>query len=251
MVLVDEADPSWHRRGMGFHQCVVPRQRGARRRRSVFLRVAEEHPFHPRAADDRRRRPGRGPASPPRWISAMLVDARGRKRRGSDSLARPGSASRSASAPTLSTASSSTWRSRRARRIADGGVRNLRARPSLDHASAMPVDGICPTIEALRHGRFMTERRIGDTVRVGADSSAGWATRPSKRRLPACCSGSPRAVPASSPATRWSRSIPASRSPMLRRRRDVAAHCRPPAGPLAERAISRSRLRHRSSVIVL
>jgi xanthine dehydrogenase accessory factor len=167
VVLVDEADPAWHRRGMAFTNAWYTGNAELESEGACFCASLKSIPSvlaRRMIAATTWSWPGVAAALDP----ALLVDARGRRRRGSEVL-------RGRVPLTIGIGSD----------FVDGEnvdvtieIPKESAGVSEDPYAERPKStrrGIdvratgttgC-TVEALRHGRFMTERRIGETVRVG------------------------------------------------------------------------------------
>ena len=142
VTLVDEADPAWHRRGMAFTNAWYLGNAELEGEGACFCASLKSVPSilaRRMIAATTWSWPGVAAAFDP----ALLVDARGRKRRGHDSM--------------------------RGRVPFTIGVGSDLADLELVDV-AIPTSDAAPgpaKIEARRHGRFMTDRRIGDTVRMG------------------------------------------------------------------------------------
>ena len=167
VVLADEADPSCHRRGMAFTNAWYVGNAELGERRGVFLRVAQEHPFHSRPADDRGddlvvagcgRLSGTDVARGRTWAQTPPLRCPARPR-----------------SVTIGIGSGFVGGENVDVAIADpaeipadvaGSRPDTRIRRTPGHAAGV---GSASTfaVEAPRHGRFMTERRIGDLVRAG------------------------------------------------------------------------------------
>ncbi len=165
VVLVDEADPAWHRRGMSFTNAWYLGTAELEGEGACFCASLKSIPSvlsRSMVAATTWSWPGVAATLDP----ALLVDARGRKRRGLEVL-------------------------RGRVPVAIGIGHDFVAGENVDTAIALPADpprgpkgsakdsvsAMDPipretaeraplSFAALRHGRFMTERRIGDTVRV-------------------------------------------------------------------------------------
>jgi xanthine dehydrogenase accessory factor len=132
VALVDEADPSWHRRGMTFTNAWYVGNAELDGEGACFCASLKSVPsILARRMIAATTWSWQGLAAA--FETSLLVDARGRKRRGLDSL--------SSRVPIA-----------------------IDAELGIAEADAHEPSS---TIEARRHGRFMTERRIGDTVREG------------------------------------------------------------------------------------
>jgi xanthine dehydrogenase accessory factor len=167
VVLVDEADPAWHRRGMAFTDAWYVGNAELESEGACFCASLKSVPSvlaRRMIAATTWSWPGVGAALDP----TLLVDARGRKRRGSEVL-------RGRIPLTIG--------------IGPGFVDGQ----DVDVAMEIAVDSGCVSggqqgdcadtventsrtangcnasraVEALRHGRFITERRIGESVRAG------------------------------------------------------------------------------------
>jgi xanthine dehydrogenase accessory factor len=167
VVLVDEADPAWHRRGMAFTNAWYIGNAELESEGACFCASLKSIPSvltRRMIAATTWSWPGVAAALEP----ALLVDARGRKRRGSEVL-------RGRVPLTIGIGSG----------FVDGEIVDVAIEAPLgsaDGSGRMENDNRSPAVkgqnechgwtggiavEAPRHGRFMTERRIGDTVRVG------------------------------------------------------------------------------------
>ena len=164
VVIADEADPPWHRRGMTFTDAWYTGIAELDGEGACFCASLKSVPSilaRRMIAATTWSWPGIAAAFEP----ALLVDARGRKRHGYDNM-------RGRAPFTICIGSG----------VADAGLVDM-AIPAMSAESgatesaaadqvsrdrvAVNTDGGASTIEARRHGRFMTDRRIGDTVRKG------------------------------------------------------------------------------------
>ena len=167
VVLVDEADPAWHRRGMAFTNAWYVGNAELESEGACFCASLKSIPSilaRRMIAATTWSWPGVAAA----WIRRLLVDARGRRRRGTEVLRGhvpvtigigPGFVDGENVDVAIELCADIESGS--------GGPRAGRA----DAVDAIPHAGdagsaTC-TVEAPRHGRFITERRIGDYVRVG------------------------------------------------------------------------------------
>ena len=141
VALLDEADPAWHRRGMAFTNAWYIGNAELEGVGACFCSSLKSIP-----SILARRLVAAATWS---WPSAagtlapvVLIDARGRRRRGSEIL-----------------------RGRVPLTIGIG--EGFAAGENVDIVVGLPADPAAFVVEAVRHGRFMTERRIGDAVRAG------------------------------------------------------------------------------------
>jgi xanthine dehydrogenase accessory factor len=133
VVVADEADPPWHRRGMAFTDAWYTGIAELDGEGACFCASLKSVPsILARRMIAATTWSWRGIAAA--FETSMLVDARGPKRRGQDSL--------------------------------DSTVPIIIDTGSEIEAAVSSPDGAC-MIEARRYGRFATERRIGDSVRAG------------------------------------------------------------------------------------
>jgi xanthine dehydrogenase accessory factor len=163
VVLVDEADPAWHRRGMAFTNAWYIGNAELDGEAACFCASVKSIPSvlaRRMIAATTWSWPGVASALQP----LVLVDARGRKRRGSDVLLGrvpvtfgigPGFVERESVDVAIALPGAA---------VREGGA--AAATPETDIVAVAPrVAGYF--LEAARSGRFMTERRIGDSVRAG------------------------------------------------------------------------------------
>ena len=162
MALVDEADPAWHRRGMAFTNAWYLGNAELDGEGACFCASLKSMPsILARRMIAATTWSWQGIAAA--LETSVLVDARRPRRRG-DAILRGrvpitiGVGAELAELGTVDVAIPTVTVGFAEPRIASG--------PVLDSASVLN-DCISSTIEAGRHGRFMTERRIGDTVRTG------------------------------------------------------------------------------------
>lgn len=163
VVLLDEADPPWHRRGMAFTDAWYIGTAELDGEGACFCASVKSIP-----SVLARRLIAATTWSWPAVAGALrptvLVDARERRRRGFDALLGRvpvtfGIGTGFVEGENVDVAIELPARSAREAGVAAGGL-------EIDAASGAPNAGRC-TVEAARHGRFMTERRIGDSVRDG------------------------------------------------------------------------------------
>lgn len=167
VVLVDEADPAWHRRGMAFTNAWYVGNAELESEGACFCASLRSIPSilaRRMIAATTWSWPRVGAALGP----ALLVDARGRKRRDSEVLRGhvpltigigPGFFDRGNVDVAMEFAAECG--------NASEGTEAGRAGPAEDGARTAIGCSASRAVEASRHGRFMTERRIGDTVCVG------------------------------------------------------------------------------------
>jgi xanthine dehydrogenase accessory factor len=167
VALVDEADPSWHRRGMAFTNAWYVGNAELENEGACFCASLKSMPSilaRRMIAATTWSWPGVAAALEP----VLLVDARGRKRRGSDILRgciplTIGIGSGFADGENVDVAIENPAEMPNGR---GGEAAECAHSPDSGHdANAGRASWVA--IEAPRHGRFMTERRIGDFVRVG------------------------------------------------------------------------------------
>jgi xanthine dehydrogenase accessory factor len=166
VVLIDEADPAWHRRGMAFTNAWYVGNAELDGEGACFCGSLKSIPSvlsRRLIAATTWSWPGVASLLAPR----VLVDSRRRKRRGSEILL-----GRVPLTIGIGVAFVEGENVDVAIESADGSAEGLRAAPSPRSAAAVAELGACREadcigVEAARHGRFMTERRIGDAVRVG------------------------------------------------------------------------------------
>jgi len=167
VVLADEADPSWHRRGMAFTNAWYVGNAELESEGACFCASLKSIPSilaRRMIAATTWSWPGVAAALEPE----ILVDARGRKRRGAEALRGrvphavgigagfvPGESVDLTIGHPEECLRGSEREPPGHRGLAEG-VRDTGDGPAATHS-----------VEAARHGRFMTERRIGDAVRVG------------------------------------------------------------------------------------
>jgi xanthine dehydrogenase accessory factor len=167
VVLVNEADPAWHRRGMAFTNAWYVGTAELESAGACFCASLKSIPSilgRRMVAATTWSWPGVAAALEP----ALLVDARGRRRRGSEVL-------RGRVPLTIGIGSDfvdgelvdAAIAIPSAAPIGTGRHGAQRSSPGGDngHASHDSMAGVA--VEATRHGRFMTGRRIGDAVRGG------------------------------------------------------------------------------------
>jgi xanthine dehydrogenase accessory factor len=158
LVLVDEADPSWHRRGMGFTDAWYVGNAELESEGACFCASLKSIP----SILARRMVAGTTwswPGVAATLDSSMLVDARGRKRRGSEIL-------RGRLPLTIGIGPDFVGGEN-----VDVAMEYFEDSPTGSSgkasAHAAKAGNANCAVAALRHGRFMTERRIGDTVTAG------------------------------------------------------------------------------------
>lgn len=167
VVLVDEADPAWHRRGMAFTNAWYVGTAELEGEGACFCASLKSIPSilaRRMIAATTWSWPGVAAGLHP----ALLVDARGRRRRGTEVLRGhvpvtigigPGFVDGENVDVALELCAGN-----------EGGSGGLRA-DNAEAVDANPPFGVARsvtcTVEAPRHGRFITERRIGEYVRVG------------------------------------------------------------------------------------
>jgi xanthine dehydrogenase accessory factor len=147
VVLADEADPAWHRRGMAFTDAWYVGNAELDGERACFCASLRSIPSV-LASGMIAATTWSWPAVAAALDPKVLVDARGRRRRGRDVLA--GSVS-----VTIGIG----------REFVAGEDVDLVIDPADPDIAASPASE--RVVRAARHGRFMTERRIGDSVRAG------------------------------------------------------------------------------------
>ena len=202
VVLVDEADPAWHRRGMAFTNAWYVGNAELDGEGACFCASLKSIPsvLAPMIAATTWSWPGVAGA----LDAAVLVDTRQRRRRGSEACA-AASRSRSESAATSSRAWTSMWRSTLAElRAADllSVARRKSRRENREHdRGAIRRRGVRSRPV---HDRAADRRRGSSRSR----SSAGSATKSIAAPATGVLLGLAAAAPASSPAISWSRSIP-------------------------------------------
>ena len=167
VVLVNEADPAWHRRGMAFTNAWYVGTAELESAGACFCASLKSIPSilgRRMIAATTWSWPGVAAALEP----VLLVDARGRRRRGSEVLRGRvpltiGIGSDFVDGEIVDAAIATPSA------VPMGTGRHEVERGPLEdnnwHATHGSMAGIA--VEATRHGRFMTERRIGDAVRVG------------------------------------------------------------------------------------
>jgi len=166
VVLVDEADPAWHRRGMAFTNAWYVGNAELESEGACFCASLKSIPSilaRRMIAATTWSWPGVAAALDP----ALLVDARGRKRRGSDVLRGRvpftiGIGPGFVDGENVDVAMAISAESGRGSRGQKADCANLV--DDIPHVGN-GCDANC-AVEATRHGRFMTERRIGDAVRI-------------------------------------------------------------------------------------
>ena len=158
LVLVDEADPSWHRRGMGFTNAWYVGNAELESEGACFCASLKSIP----SILARRMIAGTTwswPGVAATLDSSLLVDARGRKRRDAEVL-------RGRLPLTIGIGPDFVGGEN-----VDVAMEYFEASPTGTSGKASPHAGNAghanSAVEALRHGRFMTERRISDTVSAG------------------------------------------------------------------------------------
>jgi xanthine dehydrogenase accessory factor len=167
VVLVDEADPAWHRRGMAFTNAWYIGNAELESEGACFCASLKSIPSvlsRRMIAATTWSWPGVAAALKP----AMLVDARGRKRRGSEVLRGRlpltiGVGSGFVGGENVDVAIEISTGSP----CGSSGQEAEWLQPKQDERGSRDDFAVSCVIEAPRHGRFMTERRIGDIVRVG------------------------------------------------------------------------------------
>jgi xanthine dehydrogenase accessory factor len=166
VALVDEADPSWHRRGMAFTNAWYVGNSELENEGACFCASLKSVPSilaRRMIAATTWSWPGVAAALEP----MLLVDARGRKRRGSDILRGRvpltiGIGSGFVGGDNVDVAIENAAEVPNGR----GGLGTCCAHLADSGHGADVGRASCLTVEAPRHGRFMTERRIGDFVRA-------------------------------------------------------------------------------------
>ncbi len=165
VVLVDEADPSWHRRGMAFTNAWYVGNAELDGEGACFCASLKSIP-----SVLGRRMIAATTWSWPRVAGALqpviLVDARGRKRRGSEILVGRvpltiGIGSDFIDGENVDVAIDVDAHS------SQGSVDESNSLKSAGRSASDPGCAMDCVVEAVRYGRFMTERRIADVVRVG------------------------------------------------------------------------------------
>jgi xanthine dehydrogenase accessory factor len=163
VVLVDEADPAWHRRGMAFTDAWYVGNAGLDGTGSCFCASVKSMPSvlaRGLIAATTWSWPGVAGALRP----AVLVDARGRKRRGSDALLGRVPITFGIGPGFIEGENVDIAIELPPAPAGEAGVaRNER---EIDAVPGPRSEG-CSTVETARHGRFVTECRIGDSVRAG------------------------------------------------------------------------------------
>jgi xanthine dehydrogenase accessory factor len=167
VVLVDEADPAWHRRGMAFTNAWYVGNAELEGEGACFCASLKSIPSileRRMIAATTWSWPGVAAGLDP----ALLVDARGRRRRGTEVLR--------GRVPVTIGIGAGFVGGENVDVALELGVDNAggSGRPRADCADALdaipPAGDACSatcTVEAPRPGRFITERRIGEHVRVG------------------------------------------------------------------------------------
>jgi len=167
VVLADEADPSWHRRGMAFTNAWYVGNAELESEGACFCASLKSIPSilaRRMIAATTWSWPGVAAGLEPE----ILVDARGRRRRGVEALRgrvplTVGIGSDFVRGENVDFAIAVPEESQQGSEREPPGYRGL--------AEIFRATGDSPVasgaVEARRHGRFMTERRIGDAVRVG------------------------------------------------------------------------------------
>jgi xanthine dehydrogenase accessory factor len=167
VVLVDEADPSWHRRGMAFTNAWYVGNAELENEGACFCASLKSMPSilaRRMIAATTWSWPGVAATLEP----ALLVDARGSKRRGSAILR--------GRVPLTIGIGSGFVEGEHVEVAIDipGAIANGSRWPPVGHPHQMLSGSAAgnghtsgSTVEATRHGRFMTERRIGELVRAG------------------------------------------------------------------------------------
>jgi xanthine dehydrogenase accessory factor len=167
VVLADEADPAWHRRGMAFTNAWYVGNAELESEGTCFCASLKSIPSIL----------GRGMIAGTTWSwpgvaaaldASVLVDARGRKRRGSEVLRGRLSVTIGIGPGFANGENVDVAIEIPAEKPSGSGGRGGGCPHSADGGNAAD-DGCISSyaVEASRHGRFMTERRIGDSVRVG------------------------------------------------------------------------------------
>jgi xanthine dehydrogenase accessory factor len=163
VVLLDEADPPWHRRGMAFTNAWYIGTAELDGEGACFCASVKSIP-----SVLARRLIAATTWSWPAVAGALrptvLVDARGPRRRGFDALlgrvpVTLGIGPGFVEGENVDIAIELPDASAREAVVAGGGL-------EVDAVPSAPDEGTC-TVEAARHGRFMTEGRIGDRVHAG------------------------------------------------------------------------------------
>lgn len=166
VVLADEADPSWHRRGMAFTNAWYVGNAELENEGACFCASLKSIPSilgRRMIAATTWSWPGVAAALEP----DLLVDARGRRRRGSDVLR--------GRVPLTIGIGPGFVEDENVDVAIEGAAGSPNGDPRLPAGAPPPPDsghGAADvtgnaTVEASRPGRFMTERRIGDIVRAG------------------------------------------------------------------------------------
>jgi xanthine dehydrogenase accessory factor len=167
VVLVDEADPAWHRRGMAFTNAWYVGNAELESEGACFCASLKSIPSileRRMIAATTWSWPGVAAGLNP----ALLVDARGRRRRGAEVL-------RGHVPVTIGIGAGFVDGENVDVALELGADDDGRSGgPRADSADAVDANppfsvarSVTCTVEALRHGRFITERRIGEYVRVG------------------------------------------------------------------------------------
>jgi xanthine dehydrogenase accessory factor len=164
VVLVDEADPAWHRRGMAFTDAWYIGNAELQGKGACFCASLKSIPSVL----------ARGMFAATTWswpsvarsfLPEVLVDARRRSRRGTDALLGQVPLTIGIGPDFVANENVDLAIARCGATAGEGDAEYARDRT--DHAGAGRQGGIACTVDALRHGRFVTERRIGDDVGAG------------------------------------------------------------------------------------
>jgi xanthine dehydrogenase accessory factor len=167
VVLVDEADPAWHRRGMAFTNAWYIGNAELESEEACFCASLKSIPSvlaRRMIAATTWSWPGVAAALEP----ALLVDSRGVRRRGSSVLRGRipltiGIGSGFAGGELVDVAIETPVAAPN-----DSGGQEICGRtPTIDGPRAGEARAASCAVEAKRHGRFITQRRIGDMVRIG------------------------------------------------------------------------------------
>jgi glycine/D-amino acid oxidase-like deaminating enzyme len=164
VVLVDEADPAWHRRGMTFTNASYVGNAELEGEGACFCASLKSIPSvisRAMIAATTWSWPGIAAALDP----ALLVDARGRKRRGSEVLrgrvpVAIGIGHDFVAGENVDTAIAPPAAPAR------GAGSATESAGAMDSTQRDPAGRSRLSVAAMRHGRFMTERRIGDAIKV-------------------------------------------------------------------------------------
>lgn len=167
VVLADEADPSWHRRGMALTNAWYVGNAELESEGACFCASLKSIPSilsRRMIAATTWSWPGVATALEPE----ILIDARGRKRRSGEVL-RGRVPHTVGIGPGFAAGEDVDLAIGISEECPAGCDRELPGYPRLAESfhSKHDVRGSSCVVEARRHGRFMTERRIGDAVRIG------------------------------------------------------------------------------------